>query len=309
MGPDRGASLESSEISTHIEYLCLDSWASANPVAWRNGGVIVDEFLGVVNRDYRADVTRLNASLRLKDEGELAPHVPPHTFVGDINNMKQDDCVLVIGINPLLWHDPRFEKANIELPMRCLKNFRITGDVSEFADWIDFQTEYFLREERNEKHFNKIGRLIGPRYFPSTYKDGDVQQTLHRHVVEVDIVQYFSRKAQINAKKLADLYHHDPALIANMNLIKTIIDKIKPKWIQVNGKTGWEAIHRILIDGEMELINDANDKGSEIKVGFTNLTGRKVPVLMHKFIGGMGGANSLVQREQVLDSWDRWLAR
>ena len=59
----------------------------------------------------------------------------------------------------------------------------------------------------------------------------------------------------------------------------------------------------------MELINDANDKGSEIKVGFTNLTGRKVPVLMHKFIGGMGGANSLVQREQVLDSWDRWLAR
>jgi len=31
--------------------------------------------------------------------------------------------------------------------------------------------------------------------------------------------------------------------------------------------------------------------------------------LMHKFIGGMSGANSLIQREQVLDSWDKWLGR
>ena len=42
------------------------------------------------------------------------------------------------------------------------------------------------------------------------------------------MVQYFSRKAQINAKKLANLYDHDPALIANKNLIKAIIEKINP---------------------------------------------------------------------------------
>lgn len=270
---------------------------------------MLDEFFDVVTRDHFADISRLNTALRLKGEGALVSHVPPHTFVGDINNMKQNDCVLIIGINPLLWLDTRFEKANIELPTRCLKNFRITGDLIEFTDWLDFQNQYFLRDERNDRHFKKIGKLVGPRYFPQTYKQGDYQQTLFRHVVEVDVVQYFSRKAKINAKKLADLYDHDLALIANKNLIKAIIEKIKPKWIQVNGKTGWEAIQRLLVDGDMELINDFNDKGSEIMVGFTNLTGRNVPVLMHKFLGGRSGANSLVQREQVLDSWDRWLAR
>ena len=271
--------------------------------------VMLEEFFDVVTRDHFDDISRLNVALRLSGEGALVPHVPPHTFVGDIYNMKENDCVLIIGINPLLWLDSRFEKANIELPTRCLKNFRISGDLNHFLDWFNFQNQYFLRDERNDDHFKKIGKLIGPRYFPQTYKQGDYQKTLFRHVVEVDVVQYFSRKAQINAKKLANLYGHDPALIANKNLIKAIIEKIKPKWIQVNGKTGWEAIQRLLVDGDMELINDFNDKGSEIMVGFTNITGSNIPVLMHKFLGGRSGANSLIQREQVLDSWDKWLDR
>ena len=175
--------------------------------------VMLEEFFDVVTRNHFDDISRLNAALRLSGEGALVPHVPPHTFVGDIYNMKENDCVLIIGINPLLWLDSRFEKANIELPTRCLNNFRISGDLNQFLDWFNFQNQYFLRDERNDGHFKKIGKLVGPRYFPQTYKQGDYQKTLFRHVVEVDVVQYFSRKAQINAKKLANLYDHDPCLL------------------------------------------------------------------------------------------------
>ena len=268
---------------------------------------ISDEFLAAVDRDYITDVARLNAALRLDGEGMLVHHVPPHTFVGNIDKMREEDCILVIGINPFLWDDQRFERANIELPKRCLANFRATGDVNALSDWIGFQKRYFLSQEMNGTHFKKIAKLIGPRYFPRTHKVDNWQETLFRHVVEVDIVPYYSKKARINDEKLAKLYRHDSALIANLNLIKWIIMKIQPRWIQVNGKTGWSTICQELLEDDGKLIDDADDKGSEIMVGHTNLSGSRIPVLMHKFIGGIGGANSHVQRKQVMDSWDRWL--
>lgn len=270
--------------------------------------VISDEFLAMVGRDYSADVARINLELNLKGDGLLVDHVPPHTFVGNIDKMENGNCILVIGINPFLWDDQRFERANIELPNHCLTNYRNSGDVNALSDWINWQKEYFLSNEINATHFKKISRLIGPRYFSLTHGDDNWRDTLYQHIVEVDIVPYYSIKAQINDHKLAKLYRHNSALITHLNLIKWIIKKIQPRWIQVNGKAGWETICQELLNGEGEIIDDAGDKGSEIMVGHTNVSGNRIPVLLHKFIGGLGGANSHIQRNQVMDSWDKWLS-
>ena len=268
---------------------------------------IFDQFLALVNRNLVADVNRLNSELRLEGESMLVDNVLPHTFVGNLDKMEENDCILVIGINPFLWDDPRFEKANVKLPFRCLGNYRASGNPVDLLDWFRFQNRYFLSDEMNETHFKKIANLIGPRYFPNTYGGNNWKQTLFQHIVEVDIVPYYSTKARINDRKLADLYRNDPALIANLNLIKSIIKKIQPKWIQVNGKAGWSTVSQELLEDGGIIIDDAQDKGSEIMVGHAKLAMSSVPVLMHKFIGGIGGANSHVQRNQVMDSWDRWL--
>ncbi len=269
---------------------------------------ISDEFLAMVGRDYSADVARINSELNLKGDGLLVDYVPPHTFVGNIDKMENGNCILVIGINPFLWDDQRFERANIELPIHCLANYRNSGDVNALSDWINWQKEYFLSNDINATHFKKISRLIGPRYFSLTHGDDNWRDTLCQHIVEVDIVPYYSIKAQINDQKLAKLYRYDSALITHLNLIKWVIKKIQPRWIQVNGKAGWETICQELLNGEGEIIDNAGDKGSEIMVGHTNVTGNRIPVLLHKFIGGLGGANSHNQRNQVMDSWDKWLS-
>ena len=156
------------------------------------------ELLAVIDRDHPSDVARLNAALRLSGEARLAEHVPPHTFVGDIEGVKPGDCVLLMGINPKLNFDEDFRRVNIELPSRCLSEFRRTGDRSALDDWMAFQMGYFLREERNKRHFNKIGKWLGPRWFPGTWAEFEekeaIQMVLHRHLVEVDAVQYFSHE-------------------------------------------------------------------------------------------------------------------
>ena len=267
-----------------------------------------DEFFEMVNRDYTSDISRINLELKLKNESLLIEDIPPHTFVGDIDKIERDNCVLVIGINPFFSNSTKFKKSNIDLPKTCLEKYRETRDVSAFEDWINWQKGYFLSDDVNEKHFKKISNLIGPRFFPQTFDGDNWRETLSKHVVEVDVIPYYSVKARFNHQKLAQLFKHDPALISHLKLIKWIIKKIHPKWIMVNGKTGWDTICQELLCGDGEVIDDAKNKGSEIMVGHTELDTKKIPILMNKQIGGMGGANSHVQRNQVMDSWERWLS-
>jgi len=269
---------------------------------------ISKEFLDMVKRDFSADVSRINSELNLKGQGLLVNHIPPHTFVGDIDIMESDNCILVIGINPFLSDSLRFQKSNIDLPKRCLKNYHDSNDTEALVDWINWQKGYFLSDDINAKHFKKIAKLVGPRFFPTTFQKDNWQETLSKHVVEVDVIPYYSEKASINGQKLANLFKHDPALVTHLQLIKWIIGKIQPKWIMINGKTGWDTVCQELLNGKAEKINHSDDKGSEIMVGHTNIEGKDIPVLMHKQIGGRSGANSHIQRNQVMDSWERWLS-
>jgi hypothetical protein len=269
------------------------------------------ELLAVIDRDHPSDVARLNAALRLSGEARLAEHVPPHTFVGDIEGVKPGDCVLFMGINPKLNFDEDFRRVNIELPSRCLSEFRRTGDRSALDDWMAFQRGYFLREERNKRHFNKIGKWLGPRWFPGTWAEFEekeaIQMVLHRHLVEVDAVQYFSHKAAIDTNLLARLIQTDPALAANMRMIEWLIAKIQPKWIQVNGKSNWEMMECLYGEGKMKLLNSGEKPGTEIKVGYLRFGEMRIPVLMHKFLGSISGVNSNADKELVWTMWSDWL--
>ncbi|MBL6884112.1 MAG: hypothetical protein ISR21_00270 [Candidatus Poseidoniaceae archaeon] len=50
-------------------------------------GMVMDEWLEVIEQDHEAAVNRLNQSLNLKGDALLDPNVPPHTYVGDIDSV------------------------------------------------------------------------------------------------------------------------------------------------------------------------------------------------------------------------------
>jgi hypothetical protein len=273
--------------------------------------MIHDEWLSVIDRDHEAAVSRLNAALGLSGDSLLDPIVPPHTYVGDIENMVPDECILLLGINPKRNHDDNFQRVNIDLPRRCLAEYRKTGDINSLNDWLSFQNEYFLREERNRRYFNKYGGWLGKHWFKDTvrkYAHSDAKQMVcHKHLIEVDTVQYFSHKTGLNSEKLADLIETDPALQANMKLIESIIHKIKPKWIQVTGKSGWVIIERLFGYGDFIETNPGEKQGTEIKMGHVKIGETITPVLMTKFFGSMAGVNSNIEKDQVANAWNDWL--
>lgn len=273
--------------------------------------MVMNEWLAVIGQDHEAAVTRLNRLLNLKGDTLLDPTVPPHTFVGDIDNVLPGDCVLLLGINPKRNYDESFQRVNIELPTKCLQNFRNSNNTSDLREWLQFQHQYFLRKERNRRYFNKYGSWLGKHWFTETvskFESKDWKQMVcHKHLVAVDTVQYFSHKTGLNPEQLADLIETDPALQANMRMIEAIIKKIKPKWIQVTGKSGWVIIERLFGYGEFTGTNPGVKHGTELKMGHVKIGETVTPVLMTKFFGSMAGVNSNIEKDQVAKAWDLWL--
>jgi hypothetical protein len=274
--------------------------------------MVRNEWLSVIQLDHEAAVSRLNSALGLQGDSLLDPVVPPHTYVGNIEDMVPGECILLLGINPKRNYDDNFQRVNIELPLRCLAEYRQTGDMKSLDDWLSFQNEYFLREERNRRYFNKYGKWLGKHWFEDTVKKYEHldsnQMVCHEHLIEVDTVQYFSHKTGLDSEKLADLIETDSALQANMKMIEAIISKIKPKWIQVTGKSGWVIIERLFGHGEFIETNPGETRGTEIKMGHAKIGETITPVLMTKFFGSMAGVNSNKEKDQVANAWKDWLS-
>ncbi len=267
--------------------------------------------LNVLTREHVSDVERLNKLLNLSGDSLLDPNVPPHTFVGDIDNLIPGDCVLLLGINPKRNFDQNFQRVNIDLPKRCLSDYRKSGNPAAFTKQMAFQKEYFLREERNRRYFNKYGDWLGKYWFTDTrnkFANQDPKQMVcHQHLVEVDTIQYYSHKTGLNPDILADAIQTDPALQANMKMIEELVKKVKPKWIQITGKSGWTIIERLFGECEFVDFNPGEKRGTEIRMGHVKIGETVTPVLMTKFFGSMSGVNSNVQKEQVATAWQDWL--
>ena len=149
-------------------------------------------------------------------------------------------------------NDLNIRKSTSHLPQRCLAAYQASGDVEDLRDLYEFQEGYFLREERNKRHFSKFGNWFGRHWFSEAYGQnggGNAQNVLDKHVVEMDVLQYFSRTASIDGDCLLEAVRTDPALIAHWRLLEEVLQTVKPQWIQVHGKTCWKVMEALLMDG------------------------------------------------------------
>ena len=260
----------------------------------------------ILTRDHASDVERLNERLSTRGTGTLVD-IPPHTYVGRVETRQPSTpCVLILGINPMYSERPEHQAVNVHLPRRCLSAFTSTGDANQLADLFDFQEGYFLREERNKSHFSKFGHWFGRAWFQETYGEGGqtgAQRVLDQHVIEMDVVQYFSKTASIDGEELLSAVHDDPALREHWMLIEDVLQKVNPSWVHVHGKTCWPVMNDLLMNNQGRLERPSSSKKTDVMVGRGRVGGWSGPVLMHKFLG-MSGPQKNEDKALIADYWD-----
>lgn len=266
------------------------------------------EALEVLFRDHQRDIERLNESLNMSGEGRLVS-IPPHTYVGRVETNHTDKSkILLLGINPKYSKEEKYQSVNVDLPTNCIRLYRETDEIESLRPLFDFQEGYFMREERNKRHFTKFGNWFGRHWFGETYGSGGsigAQRVLDSHVVEMDVLQYFSDRAQIDPQLLAEVAKTDPALRSHRKLIESVIEKIQPMWIQVNGKSCWELMESYLLDSPGISINPGSDTKTDLIVGMATIGTWSGPVLMHKFLN-QSGPQSKVQQDEIATIWNDW---
>lgn len=260
----------------------------------------------VLTRDHAADVERLNQRLSTRGTGTLVD-IPPHTYVGRVASRQQNTpCVLILGINPMYSERPEHQAVNVHLPRRCLAAFESTGDAEQLSDLFDFQEGYFLRDERNKRHFGKFGHWFGREWFQETYAEGGqtgAQRVLDQHVIEMDVVQYFSKTASIDGEELLRAVHDDPALREHWMLIEDVLQKVNPSWVQVHGKTCWPVMNALLMNNQGRLDHPSTSSKTDIMVGTGRVGAWTGPVLMHKFLG-MSGPQKNEDKALIAKHWN-----
>ena len=257
-------------------------------------------------RDYREDASRLNSLFGLSGKTELAP-MPPNPFMGD----PGEDCILMLGINPAYRaEDDAFRRGDVDLPLSCLSEFERTGDTRSLGPWLDKLRTFFVGEYWYGGYFSWLGRILGEGVFADTWaRTGqDRRQIMHRHVIKMDAVPWYSRKAGFSSATLRVGFREDPGLMANMALLEAAVDRYRPRWIQVNGMGPWGAIRDTLVDsGSYEVHSHGPDARTDFGIGFATLANRKVPVLMHKFVSSRGGPGHHGDWDWIWPYWFDWL--
>ena len=262
--------------------------------------------IDVLMRDHASDVERLNRSLNTRGTGTLVP-IPPHTYVGQVGQRSENQpCILLLGINPMYSERPEHQEVNVHLPTRCISAYRASGDERDLNDLYTFQEGYFLREERNKTHFTKFGNWFGKHWFQPTYGEGGTigaQRVLNQHVVEMDVLQYFSKTASIDGHCLRKEVRSDIALLAHWRLLEEVLEKVNPMWIQVHGKTCWPVMNDLLLHGKGRKFNPGSTPKTELVVGTGTVGSWSGPVLMHKFLG-MSGPQKNDEKQLIAEAWD-----
>ena len=198
--------------------------------------------IDVLCRNHADDVKRLNQVLSTTGTGTLVP-IPPHTYVGRVESRQPEvPCVLLLGINPMYSERPEHQKVNVHLPQRCLAAYQASGDVEDLRDLYEFQEGYFLREERNTRHFSKFGNWFRHPHFQRP-TNTTVEETpkcttsmwlrwtcCSIFVAVIDGIASSRRSYRPST--------HRPLASVGRGVAK--MDK--PQWIQVDGKTCWKVM-------------------------------------------------------------------
>ena len=272
-----------------------------------------DQLYEFLSRDYTEDVNELNELLKLKGTATLANEVPPNPFVGDPQLLTPGNCIAMFGINPAYRPKMKgFYETEIELPKICLEQWKRTNDVSNLDPWLEKIKNYFVSDAYYGRYFTRLGNILGQEKFRETWlKSGNfsgARMTFHNHVLKLDIIPYYSTKANFNEELLKNAYEHHPALVKYRGFISSVLSDVMPKWIFLNGNTPIKICESLFSNEEFERLNDGPTKRTEIAVGKINLGDGLIPVLGVKFVNSINGPTSDQDWEYIWPVWNRWLA-
>ncbi|RAH13555.1 MAG: hypothetical protein CMB56_006880 [Methanobacteriota archaeon] len=268
------------------------------------------EFL---KRNYTNDVDELNELLNLKGNAKLANEVPPNPFVGNPELLSPGNCIAMFGINPAYRPNMKgFYETEIELPNDCLERWKRKNEVKHLEPWLDKIKNYFVSDAYYGRYFTRLGNILGQEKFRETWlesgKFSGARTTFHKHVLKLDIIPYYSAKANFNEKLLKNAYENHPALIHYKDFISNLLSSTMPKWIFLNGNAPTRMIESLFSRQKFERKNIGPTKRTEISVGRISLGGRLIPVLGVKFVNSINGPTSDQDWEYIWPLWNEWLS-
>tara|TARA_Y100000589_G_scaffold254173_1_gene242972 strand:- start:481 stop:1380 length:900 start_codon:yes stop_codon:yes gene_type:complete len=272
-----------------------------------------DQLYEFLNRDFTKDIDELNDLLNLKGNARLANEVPPNPFVGDPELMSPGDCIAMFGINPAYRPNMKgFYETEIELPMDCLKKWKKNNEQSHLDPWLNKIKNYFVSDAYYGRYFTRLGNIIGKEKYRETWlksgKYAGARMTFHKHVLKLDIIPYYSSKANFNEELLKYAYENHPALIQYQHFISSLLTKKMPKWIFLNGKAPLKMFECLFAEKQFQRKNTGPTKRTEIAVGKITLGGRMIPVLGVKFVNSINGPTSDEDWGYIWPTWNKWLS-
>lgn len=272
-----------------------------------------DQLYEFLNRNYTNDVDELNELLNLKGNAKLANEVPPNPFVGNPQLLSPGNCIAMFGINPAYRPNMKgFYETEIELPNDCLERWKRKNEVKHLDPWLDKIKNYFVSDVYYGRYFTRLGNILGQEKFRETWlesgKFSGSRMTFHKHVLKLDIIPYYSAKANFNEKLLKNAYENHPALIHYKDFISSLLSNTMPKWIFLNGNAPTRMIETLFSKQKFERKNIGPTKRTEISVGRISLGGRLIPVLGVKFVNSINGPTSDQDWEYIWPLWNEWLS-
>ena len=272
------------------------------------------ELYRFLRRDFAEDIAELNELLQLNDDGKLVAEVPPNPFVGNPELISHDNSIAMIGINPAYRPNiDGFYHTEIKLPTQCLKNWKLNGDLKELTPWLDKIKNYFVSETYYGRYFTRLGNILGPEIFHETWSNSAIKSrarmVFHNHVLKLDIIPYYSKKANFDDRLLNIAFTTHPSLIQYHKFIVEILAKTNIKWIFLNGNASIRIIELLLGDGKFDMINIGPTKRTEISLGKVRIRGDLVPVLGVKFVNSPHGPTSNQDWKHIWPVWHEYLAQ
>ena len=272
---------------------------------------MMDKLLNFLRRDFEADVRELNVLLRLKGEGQLATEVPPNPFVGNPDSLVPGECVALFGINPAYRPNMKgFQETEIDIPTRALDEWKATGEVEALQPWMRKIEDYFVSDTYYGRYFTRLGNILGQEEFPSTWsaspRGTGARMVFHHHVLKLDIIPYYSAKAEFNLVLLKETYATHPALIAYRTFVSDLLNITKPRWIFLNGNAPTAVMEALFSSKPFEKRNNGPSPRTEISVGQVSFGSVNIPVLGVKFVNSVYGPTSDEDWASIWPAWNQW---
>jgi len=255
-------------------------------------------------RDYRNDIDRLNRGLSRKGDAGLVRKMPPIPFTGDVYSMKPNDCILLLGINPL-WPAPNkvAHKAELLPAMKMIDDYR-SGEENSFDEYFESRLSYFRTDYANWGHFNKTGHGYSEYFYPSE----SPSSVWNKHAIAIDVIPYFSRDtSSIDNRRIEGCIRHDPALLAHQRILEEIVDIIQPSMIHLNGAPAIQLVQDLYCDEEMSRFGILGQQFN-LRFGKATIANHSVNVFAHNQFASWRSNPSKKDWPSMFDEWNRWLA-